>query len=102
MRKRRNSWARLPMEAGTTSPKGSRNAYVPTIFRTSSWARFCPYGVYDPAQNRGWVSVGIDHDTAQFAVESIRRWWWHMGKVAYPQAHAVLITADGGGSNARR
>jgi hypothetical protein len=62
----------------------------------------CPYGVYDPTHNRGWVSVGIDHDTAQFAVESIRRWWWHIGKEAYPQAHAVLITADGGGSNASR
>jgi hypothetical protein len=62
----------------------------------------CPYGVYDPTHNRGWVSVGSDPDTAQCAVESIRRWWWHRGKVAYPQAHAVLITADGGGSNARR
>ena len=46
--------------------------------------------------------MGIDHDTAQCAVESIRRWWDHMGKVAYPQAHALRITADGGGSNARR
>ncbi len=64
--------------------------------------KICPYGVYDSTHNRGWVSVGIDHDTAQCAVESIRRWWWHMGKGAYPQAHAVLITADGGGSNASR
>jgi hypothetical protein len=58
--------------------------------------------VYDPTHNRGWVSVGIDHDTAQFAVESIRRWWGHMGKACYPQAQAVLSTADGGGSNASR
>src|SRR2546421_128938 len=64
--------------------------------------KICPYGVYDPTHNRGWVSVGIDHDTAQCAVESIRRWWGHMGQGAYPQAHAVLITADGGGSNASR
>ena len=64
--------------------------------------KICPYGVYDPTHKCGWVSVGIDHDTAQFAVASIRRWWWHMGKVAYPQAHAILITADGGGSNASR
>jgi len=64
--------------------------------------KMCPYGVYDPTHHCGWVSVGIDHDTAQCAVASIRRWWWHRGKVAYPQAHAVLITADGGGRKARR
>ena len=64
--------------------------------------KVCPYGVYDPTHNQGWVSVGIDHDTAQFAVESIRRWWEHMGKECYSQAHALLITADGGGSNASR
>jgi hypothetical protein len=64
--------------------------------------KLCPYGVYDPTHNCGWVSVGIDHDTAQFAVASIRRWWGHMGKGAYPQAHALLITAAGGGSNASR
>jgi hypothetical protein len=58
--------------------------------------------VYDPTQHWGWVSVGIDHDTAQFAVESMRRWWGHMGYVAYPQARALLIMADGGGSNASR
>jgi hypothetical protein len=62
--------------------------------------KVCPYGVYDSTHNRGWVSVGIDHDTAQFAVESIRRWWRHMGKECYSQAQALLITADGGGSNA--
>ncbi len=71
-------------------------------FPDKQLGKICPYGVYDSTHNRGWVSVGIDHDTAQFAVESIRRWWWHMGKGAYPQAHAVLITADGGGSNASR
>jgi hypothetical protein len=61
-----------------------------------------PYGVYDVARNVGWVSVGIDHDTAQFAVEAIRRWWRTMGSLAYPGASKLLVTADGGGSNASR
>jgi len=61
-----------------------------------------PYGVYDLGQNAGWVSVGTDHDTAAFAVESIRRWWNMMGKDSYPKARQLLITADGGGSNGSR
>ena len=61
-----------------------------------------PYGVFDLAQNAGWVSVGVDHDTATFAVETIRRWWKSMGQAAYPQARSILITADGGGSNGSR
>ena len=61
-----------------------------------------PYGVYDEATNSGWVSVGIDHDTAEFAVETVRRWWRHMGSEVYPQATRLLITADGGGSNGSR
>ena len=61
-----------------------------------------PYGVYDVAANQGWVSVGIDHDTAEFAVESIRRWWRQMGKPIYPKATRLLITADCGGSNGYR
>ena len=61
-----------------------------------------PYGVYDQSANVGWVSVGTDHDTAEFAVESIRRWWLKMGAARYPQAHDLLITADGGGSNGYR
>jgi transposase len=64
--------------------------------------RVSPYGVYDVASNAGWVNVGIDHDTAAFAVESIRRWWQRAGKQRYPQAQRVLITADGGGSNGSR
>ena len=64
--------------------------------------RVSPYGVYDLASNAGWVNVGIDHDTAAFAVESIRRWWQQAGKARYPQAQRVLITADGGGSNGSR
>jgi hypothetical protein len=61
-----------------------------------------PYGVYDQTANQGWVSVGIDHDTAEFAVESIRRWWREMGQVLYPKARRLLITADAGGSNGWR
>ena len=61
-----------------------------------------PYGVYDMAAHNGWVSVGVDHDTAEFAVETIRRWWNRMGIRVYPQAKKLLITADGGGSNGRR
>lgn len=61
-----------------------------------------PYGVYDIGQNAAWVSVGLDHDTPEFAVESISRWWRYMGKKAYPEATELLITADAGGSNGYR
>ncbi len=61
-----------------------------------------PYGVFDMSRNEGWGSVGIDHDTAQFAVQAIGRWWQKMGSKRYPQASALLITADGGGSNGSR
>jgi len=61
-----------------------------------------PYGVYDIGENQGWVSVGIDHDTARFATETIRRWWKRMGAKRYRDARELLITADGGGSNGSR
>ena len=61
-----------------------------------------PYGVYDLASNEGWVSVGIDHDTAQFATASVRRWWQEMGTGRFPRATKLMITADGGGSNGSR
>jgi transposase len=64
--------------------------------------RATPYGIYDLGRNSGWVSVGVDHDTAEFAVETIRRWWRSMGRPAYPQATRLLITADAGGSNGSR
>jgi Rhodopirellula transposase DDE domain len=64
--------------------------------------KVAPYGVYDLGQNAGWVSVGVDHDTAAFAVESIRRWWRWMGCPSYPKAKRLLITADSGGSNGAR
>jgi transposase len=61
-----------------------------------------PYGIYDLAANTGWVNVGTDHDTAEFAVESVRRWWNDAGRTAYPHARRLLITADSGGSNSSR
>jgi hypothetical protein len=64
--------------------------------------RATPYGIYDLGRNNGWVSVGLDHDTAEFAVETIRRWWRTMGQPAYPEAKRLLITADAGGSNGPR
>ena len=64
--------------------------------------RAIPYGVFDLAANAGWVSVGCDHDTAEFAVATIRSWWRHMGRKRYPDAKRLLITADGGGSNSSR
>jgi hypothetical protein len=64
--------------------------------------RAIPYGVFDLAANAGWVSVGCDHDTAEFAVATIRSWWRHMGRKRYPNAKQLLITADGGGSNSSR
>lgn len=64
--------------------------------------RAAPYGVYDVTQNARWVSVGVDHDTAAFAAQSIRRWWESMGTEAYPKPRRLLITADSGGSNGAR
>jgi transposase len=82
-------------------PKGDPEPVLVHDFVTEL-GRVNPYGVYDVGQNAGWVSVGIDHDTAAFAVESIRRWWTTMGAAAYPNATRLLITADGGGSNGYR
>ena len=71
-------------------------------FPERKWGKAIPYGVYDLASNEGWVSVGIDHDTAQFATASIRRWWHEMGTGRFPRATKLMITADGGGSNGSR
>lgn len=71
-------------------------------FLDKELGRATPYGIYDIARNAGWVSVGVDHDTAEFAVESIRRWWRSMGLETYPRAQRLLITADSGGSNGAR
>jgi hypothetical protein len=71
-------------------------------FADKKLGKVAPYGVYDIAQNKGWVNVGISKDTAEFAVESIRRWWNAMGSTIYADTDRLLITADGGGSNGSR
>jgi hypothetical protein len=83
-------------------PKAAPEAVNMHDFIDPQLGRAVPYGVYDIADNKGWVSVGADHDTASFAVHAIRRWWRTMGQQRYPQASRLLITADGGGSNGHR
>ncbi|MGA2594345.1 MAG: ISAzo13 family transposase [Bryobacteraceae bacterium] len=83
-------------------PKGDPERVRVHDFVIPELGRVAPYGVFDLAQNIGWVSVGVDHDTASFAVETIRRWWQALGQEKYPQARRLLITADGGGSNGSR
>ena len=83
-------------------PKGQPAATRTHDFPDEQLGKAIPYGVYDLAANAGWVSVGTDHDTAAFAVESIRRWWNAAGRAAYPGARRLLITADAGGSNGYR
>ena len=83
-------------------PRGNPARVRVHDFAIPELGRAAPYGIYDLAQNTGWVSVGIDHDTASFAVETIRRWWHAMGQEKYPQAKRLMITADGGGSNGSR
>ena len=75
------------------------NAYD---FESIAESKATPYGIYDITKNKGWVNVGIDKDTAEFAVQSIRNWWYKMGIYYYPHASELLITADGGGSNGSR
>ena len=83
-------------------PKGKPEEVRVHDFADKELGRATPYGIYDVGTNSGWVSVGMDHDTAEFAVETIRRWWRTMGQPAYPKATRLLITADGGGSNGSR
>ena len=83
-------------------PKGQPVATRTHHFPDDSLGKAIPYGVYDITGNTGWVSVGTDHDTAAFAVESIRRWWKASGRGDYPAARRLLITADAGGSNGYR
>jgi hypothetical protein len=85
-----------------------RPAHEPVLVKTHDFldrqgpGKAIPYGIYDIAANTGWVSVGTDHDTAAFAVASIRRWWQARGQHDYPAATRLLITADAGGSNGYR
>jgi Rhodopirellula transposase DDE domain len=83
-------------------PKGQPEEVRVHDFMIAANGKAVPYGVYDIAANEGWVSVGLDHDTAAFAVESIRRWWRRMGRKRHPRARRLLITADCGGSNGAR
>jgi transposase len=83
-------------------PKGQPEKVRIYDFVIPELGKVSPYGVYDVTGNTGWVSVGIDHDTSSFAVESIRRWWYSMGHERYPHARRLLITADSGGSNGYR
>ena len=83
-------------------PKGCPEEVRVHDFLIKELGRAVPYGVYDLAANAGWVGVGIDHDTAAFAVQTIRRWWQEVGCARYPQATRLVITADGGGSNGSR
>ena len=83
-------------------PKGEPEQVRVYDFIDEELGKGIPYGIYDQTTNKGWVSVGTDHDTAQFAVETLRRWWYKMGVAAYADASELLITADGGGSNASR
>lgn len=83
-------------------PQGSPEAVRVHDFRDKELGIAIPYGVYDMTLNEGWVSVGIDHDTAQFATQTLRRWWQNMGSRVYPKARELLVTADAGGSNGSR
>jgi hypothetical protein len=83
-------------------PRGQPEEVRTHDFPDPKMKKAIPYGVYDLTRNEGWVSVGIDHDTARFATASLKRWWKKMGRKRYPQAKELLITADCGGSNSSR
>lgn len=83
-------------------PQGKPEEVRVHDFKDKELGKAIPYGVYDMIHNEGWVSVGIDHDTARFAARSIRQWWEEMGANRFPRARHLLITADGGGSNSHR
>lgn len=83
-------------------PQGTPEKTMVHDFEDKDLGKIIPYGVYDIVANTGWVSVGMDHDTSDFAVDSILAWWRQMGITTYPNAQALLIMADGGGSNGSR
>jgi hypothetical protein len=102
--KKREQLGRLPTAGREWRPKGTPvEVEDHSFFSTGPEVeQAIPYGIYDIARNTGWVSVGVDHDTSVFAVESIRRWWNARGGLDYPNASRLLITADAGGSNSYR
>ena len=83
-------------------PQGAPEDVRVHDFLIKELGRAVPYGIYDLAADTGWVNVGVDNDTAAFAAQTIRRWWQEVGRVRYPLARRLLITADGGGSNGSR
>jgi transposase len=83
-------------------PQGEPEEVRAHDFKDKELGKAIPYGVFDMIHNEGWVSVGVDHDTALFAARSIQRWWEEMGAARFPKARQLLITADGGGSNSHR
>jgi transposase len=102
--KKREQLGRLPMAGREWHPKGQPVKVEDHhfFFTGPEVEQAIPYGIYDLTRNTGWVNVGVDHDTAVFAVASIRRWWQARGSLDYPQATRLLITADAGGSNGYR
>jgi hypothetical protein len=91
----------MPTVGGSGSRWASPNACWCTTSPTRSWARRSRT-IYDLTRNTGWVNVGVDHDTAAFAVATLRRWWEQQGKAMYPEAERLLVCADAGGSNGYR
>ena len=83
-------------------PQGQPEEVQVHDFPDPQLGKALPYGIYDLAANAGWVSVGVDHDTSEFAVETLRRWWREMGQASYPGAERLLVTCDGGGSDSSR
>jgi hypothetical protein len=83
-------------------PQGDPEEVGVYDFLSKALGRAVPYGIYDIAANAGWVSVGMNHDTSAFAVQTVRRWWQDIGRVRYPDARSLTITCDGGGSNGYR
>ena len=86
----------------TWRPKGQPEKVSTHDFKIEELGKVVPYGVYDIDHNRGWINLGVDSDTAEFAVESIRQWWKNIGKQSYSHAKSLTITADSGGSNSSR
>jgi transposase len=102
--KKREQLGRLPMAGREWRPRGEPVEVEDHhfFFTGPEVEQAIPYGIYDLTRNTGWVNVGVDHDTCVFAVESIRRWWQARGRLDYPRASRLLITADAGGSNGYR
>jgi len=90
---------RATERAGPVHPIPSPRGQLVHDFPDPKVGKAIPYGIYDAGRNVGWVNVGQDHDTASFAVESLRRWWRRVGATAYPTANRLLVCADSGGRN---